>query len=72
MRSFAAVDFAAAERAGEPEIADRLRQNEFRAKMVEEIQWRQLTGGAGPTGMGGEQVALPFPLARLVLEPIET
>ncbi len=51
----------AAERAGEPQIAERLRQNEFRSKFAEEIQFRQLTGGAGPTGMGDQNASLVMP-----------
>lgn len=34
----------ALERVGEPELAERIRGNEFKAKFAEELQWRQMTG----------------------------
>ncbi len=39
----------ALERMNEPEIADRIRENEFKAKFIEEMKFKQATGGAIPS-----------------------
>ena len=50
----------ALERHGETEIAARMRENEFRTKMLQEMQFRQQTGqGMPPLGGGGAPPAMP-------------
>lgn len=44
---------SALERLHEPELAARVRQNEFRTKMIEELQWRQQTGQMPPAPVPG-------------------
>jgi hypothetical protein len=49
---------AALDRMGESDMADRIRGNEFKAKFVEDMQWKQMqaqAGGQGGGGVGGEQ-----------------
>ncbi len=51
----------ALERLNEPEIANRIRQNEFRTQFVQDLQFRQQTGGQMPqiTGGGGAPPNMP-------------
>jgi hypothetical protein len=51
---------AALERMGEYDIADRIRQQEFKARFVEDAQWRQMTGSLPGLQQGSQQVnAMP-------------
>lgn len=43
----------ALDRLNEPDIAQRIRDNEFKTKFVEEMRFRQATGGAAATDGGG-------------------
>ena len=47
------------ERMGEPEMAARMRETEFKAKLIEDLELRQLTGNTG----GSPQGNAGFPLA---------
>ena len=49
----------ALEKMGELEIADRLRQAEFKARFVEDMQWRQMTGAGVPGLESGPPQNLP-------------
>jgi hypothetical protein len=45
---------------GEYDIADRIRQQEFKARFVEDAQWRQMTGSLPGLQQGSQQVnAMP-------------
>ena len=53
----------ALDRSDEPEMAERIRESRMRAKLIEDLQFRQLTGTVpgGPGGPGGPEGQPPGP-----------